>query len=207
MWLFLGSCCVLVAPHLGVPMVVYPLLGLALCSAMLALQGRRWADVGFRWRNGRAVPLLVGAWLGMGYALANYVAIGPLLAALTGAHPDFSDFAFVRAHLSGYVIALALAWIVGGFYEELLFRGFLYDALSRHLPAWRARGTIAASLTAVAFALYHAQLGLFGIANAFVFALFAAVLRWRWPRNLWYLIAFHACADATAFTLLRFGYL
>jgi uncharacterized protein len=32
-------------------------------------------------------------------------------------------------------------------------------------------------------------------------------VRSRWPANLWYVISFHACADMSAFTLLRLGYL
>lgn len=206
-WIALGITGVLIAPHLGVPTLVYPLFGFALCTAMLAMQRRRWSDVGFRWRGCRPTPLLVGGTLGVFYALANDVVIGPLLFRLIGTYPDFSDFDFVRAHVSGYLIALALSWIVGGLYEELVFRGFLYDALLRYLPVRHARTPIAVTATAVAFAAYHWQLGAFGIANAFVFAWFVAAVRYRWPDNLWYAISFHACADMTAFTLMRLGYL
>ncbi|MGN2251367.1 hypothetical protein ACFWZ1_14950 [Frateuria sp. GZRe14] len=43
----LGTLGVLVAPHLGVPMVLYPLFGLGLCTVMLHGQGLPWADTGF----------------------------------------------------------------------------------------------------------------------------------------------------------------
>ena len=202
-----GSLCVLLAPHLGVPMFLYPVLGLGMCAGMLRYQGLGFSDIGFRWRAFGGRPLLVGGVLGMAYAMANYAAIGPLLAHLTGELPDFSSFGFVRAHLSGYVIALVLAWVIGGFYEELVFRGFLHAMLMRHLPAWHARNIVAATLVVLLFAAYHVQLGVFGMANALVFAVFAAAVRQRWPRNLWYAIAFHACADMSAFTLMRLGYL
>ena len=132
-----GIACVLLAPHLGVPMFLYPLFGLGLCTAMLRCQGRRWSDIGFRWRGLRPGPLLVGGLLGVAYAAANLGLIGPLLARLLDARPDLSTFAFVRTHLSGYLIALAMAWVIGGFYEELLFRGFLHDTLVRYLPTGR----------------------------------------------------------------------
>ncbi|MGN2254150.1 CPBP family intramembrane glutamic endopeptidase [Frateuria sp. GZRe12] len=203
----LGTLVVLVAPHLGVPMMLYPLVGLGLCTVMLRGLGLRWVDTGFRWRGLRIGALLVGGSLGMLYAAANVVMIGPVLAALLGERPDFSDFAFVRTHVSGYLIALAMAWMIGGFYEELEFRGFLHVVLMRHLPAGRAQPGLALLLTVLAFAAYHAQLGAFGVANALVFALFAAAVRsWR-PANLWYVISFHACADMSAFTLIRLGYL
>lgn len=202
-----GTASVLVAPHLGVPMFLYPLWGLGLCTAMLRWQGLRFADLGWGWRRAGAVPLLFGGALGVAYAAANYTLIGPMLAVLTGELPEFSAFAFVRRSLAGYLFAWVAAWVIGGVYEELVFRGFLHGMLVRYLPAWRARGAFAVALTALAFAAYHVQLGRFGMANALVFGLCAAAVRQRWPRNLWYVISFHACADASAFTLIRLGYL
>jgi membrane protease YdiL (CAAX protease family) len=202
-----GTACVLVAPHLGVPMLLYPLWGLGLCAAMLRWQGLGFADLGVRWRGAGVAPLLLGGALGLAYAALNYLLVGPVLAMLTGALPDLSAFAFVRRSLPGYLLACAAAWAIGGFYEELVFRGFLHAMLVRHLPAWRARTALAVALTALAFALYHVQLGRFGMANALVFALFAAAVRGRWPGNLWYAISFHACADVSAFTLIRLGWL
>jgi membrane protease YdiL (CAAX protease family) len=203
----LGMLGVLVAPHLGVPMVLYPWFGLGLCTVMLRGQGLRWADTGFRWRGLGVGAVLVGGSLGVLYAAANLIVIGPTLALLLGERPDLSDFAFVRAHFSGYLIALVLAWVIGGFYEELVFRGFLHASLMRGLPGGRVRPVLAMVLTALAFAAYHAQLGAFGVANALVFALFAAAVRSRWPADLWYVISFHTCADMSAFTLIRLGYL
>ncbi|HEY9131500.1 MAG TPA: CPBP family intramembrane glutamic endopeptidase [Dyella sp.] len=197
----------LIAPHLGVPMFLYPVLGLGLCTAMLRYQGLGWSDVGFRWKTFGIAPLVVGGALGLAYALVNYAVIGPVLAHLLTERPDFSDFAFVRASLSGYLMALGLAWVIGGFYEELLFRGYLYDTLLRHLPASRLRSLLAFTVTALVFAVYHWQLGSFGVVNALVFALLAGAIRSFWPANLWYVIGFHACADMSAFTLIRFGYL
>jgi membrane protease YdiL (CAAX protease family) len=202
-----GTTCVLLAPHLGVPMWLYPLLGVALCAFMLRRQGLGFADIGFRWRALRVGPLLLGGGLGVAYAAINYLAIGPLLARVLGELPDLSDFDFVRRSLGGYLVALALAWVIGGVYEELVFRGFLQSMLERHLPAWSARPVVAMAITVLVFAAYHVQLGAFGVANALVFALFVAAVRRRWPGNLWYAIGFHACADATAFTLMRLGYL
>lgn len=203
----LGTVVVLIAPHLGVPMALYLPLGLGLCAAMLRYQGLGFAGLGFRWRAFGVGPLLVGGMLGAVYAVVNYSVIGPVLARLLGERPDLSDFAFVRQHLSGYLLMLVLAWVVGGIYEELVFRGFLDAMLVRHLPAWRGRRWLAMAVTALVFAAYHAQLGRFGAANALVFALFAAAVRRRWPGNLWYVISFHACADMGAFTLIRLGYL
>lgn len=202
-----GFLCVLLAPHVGVPMVLYPVLGLALVAALLRYQGLGFSDIDFRWRAMKVWPLLIGGLLGILYATINYLAIGPLIAYILNEGPDLTAFNFVRTSLSGFVIALVLALVIGGVYEELLFRGFLRDFLVRHLPAWRMRPLVVAVLVALIFAAYHWQLGSFGVANAFVFAAFAAVMRQAWPTNLWYVISFHALADMSAFTLMRMGLL
>ncbi|HEU4669217.1 MAG TPA: CPBP family intramembrane glutamic endopeptidase [Dyella sp.] len=207
-WMLLaGTLCVLLAPHLGMPMWLYPPFGVAMCALMLRRQGLGFADVGLCGRGLRARPLLLGGALGLAYAAANYLAIGPLLARLLGELPDLSDFAFVRRSSTGYLVALVLAWLIGGLYEELVFRGFLQGMLERHLPARPARPAAAMAITVLVFAAYHAQLGAFGVANALVFGLVVAAIRNRWRANLWYAVGFHACADSAAFTLMRLGYL
>lgn len=207
--LLVGAGClgILLAPHIGVPMFLYPLLGLALCAVLLRCQGLAFADIGFRWRAMGIGPLVLGGGLGIAYAAINYMAIGPLLAYALGDTPDLTSFSYVHAHLSGFLLALVLAWVIGGIYEELIFRGLLHAILLRHLPVARGRSLMVVILVALAFAAYHWQLGTFGVANALVFAVFAAAIRQRWPENLWYVINFHAFADMMAFTLMRLGYL
>lgn len=106
--LILGTACVLLAPHFGVPMFLYPLLGLGLCAVMLRWQGLGFEDVGFRWSGLRPGPLLLGGALGLAYAAANYGVIGPVLADLLGKRPDLSAFDFVRGPLGGYLLALGM---------------------------------------------------------------------------------------------------
>ena len=142
----------------------------------------------------------------MTYASINYSVIGPALAHLLREQPDLSDLAFVRDHLSGYMIALVMAWLSGGLYEELAFRGFLHDTLMRYLQVTRLRPQLAFALTVLVLAAYHWQSGRLGIANALVFALFATVICSRWSVNLWYVVSFHACVNMCAFTLMRIGY-
>lgn len=188
-------------------MLLYPWLGLGLCWALLRWLLLDFGTLGFRWRARKALPLLLGGLLGVAYAALNDRMIGPVLAQVLGTYPDFSDFDFVRHSLAGYLLAVALAWIIGGFYEELVFRGFLQAMLLRYLPAGAVGSQLAFAITALAFAAYHVQLGAFGMATALIFALIAGALRQRWPDNLWYLISVHACADTAAFTLIHLGYL
>lgn len=91
--------------------------------------------MGFRWRACTPAALAGAGLLGVAYAALNYSIIGPLLARLLGERPDLSGFAVVRQSLGGYPIAVALECIIGGFYEEPVFRGFIQTTLLRRLPA------------------------------------------------------------------------
>jgi uncharacterized protein len=206
--LALAGVTLLVAfPHFGLlPIYAYPLPGMLLCWALLRWDRRTFADIGFRWRALGWRPLLVGGALGLGFALLNYLAIGPMLAWLLGTTPDLSEFGFVRDSWHGYLLMLALCWLVGGLYEEIVFRGVVFSVLHDRLPPSHRR-LVAALLTSIVFAIYHLQLGAFGIANAFVTALALSLLQARHPRDLWYVIAFHATSDMFALTLIRHGYL
>ena len=113
-----------------------------------------------------------------------------------GLEQGYLTYAEINDHLPDDIvdpeqIEDIMAWLIGGFYEELVFRGFLQDAFLRHLRVSSLRPLLAFALTALIFAAYHWQLGRFGVANALVFALFAAAIRSRWPANLWYVISFH----------------
>ena len=203
----LGVATLLVFPQFGwLPMHVYPLVGLALCAGVLAVERRRFADVGLDphalgWR-----PLLAGAGLALVFMVLDYAAIGPLLARWFGM-PDLSAYHFVRRDFAGYLRMLALSWLVGGLYEELVFRGVLFSVLRSRLGDTRRAFAVSALATSALFAAYHVQLGAYGVAHAFVVALALSAVQARWPRNLWPLVAFHATCDCVAFTLIRHGWL
>ena len=76
---------------------------------------------------------------------------------------------------------------------------------SPHPPPRRQMGLVALGTACVLMAPHLGVCSLslparrFGIANALVFAVFAAAICSHWPANFGYAIAFHACADMGAF--------
>jgi CAAX protease family protein len=203
-----GVALLVVFPHLGLLQIyAYPWPGLLLCWALLRWDHKTFADIGFRWRAIGWRPLLVGGGMGLAFALFNYLVIGPAVARVLGTMPDVSQFTFVRGPWAGYLLMLALSWLVGGLYEEIVFRGVVFSTLHDCLSYSRFRFALAALFTSVVFAAYHVQLGTFGVVNAFVTALALSALQARHRQNLWYVICFHAASDMFALTLIRYGYL
>jgi membrane protease YdiL (CAAX protease family) len=117
---------------------------------------------------------------------------------------DLSDFASIRNSPINYIIILVIALLVGGFYEEIIFHGFIFTRFEKIFKGKWATVT-AFIVTTIIFGLYHYQQGvkgilLTGIAGA---AYHALILKFK--RNLWYGIFIHAFFDFIGLTLIYLG--
>lgn len=104
-----------------------------------------------------------------------------------------------------YGIVLVFFVAIVPFYEEYLFRGFLFGWLKRVTPAWLAI-VITAALFALVHGLFATRSPLYGaIGTAEIFAL-GCLLAWWVNRtgSLWPAYAIHIVNNATAFTLAFF---
>ncbi len=123
---------------------------------------------------------------------------------LPGEKIDLSDFSGIRGNMVNYLIVLLLALLVGGFYEELVFHGFIFTRLEKIFPGKRA--TIAAFIiTNIIFGAYHFQQGIKGILVATIAGDAYHVLILKFNRNLWYGLFFHAFFDFIGLTLIYPG--
>jgi membrane protease YdiL (CAAX protease family) len=94
---------------------------------------------------------------------------------------------------------------VGGFYEELVFHGFIFTRLEKIIPG--KYGLVMSFIGAnLIFALYHFQLGPAGILNALIAGCAYHALMLRFNRNLWYSFFFHGFFDAIGLTYIYLGY-
>ena len=117
---------------------------------------------------------------------------------------DLSDFASIRNNPVNYAIILLLALLVGGFYEEIIFHGFIFTRVEKIFKGKWAT-IIAFILTTIIFGLYHFQQGLKGILLTAVAGAVYHVLILKFNRNLWYGIFVHAFFDFIGLTLIYLG--
>jgi len=94
----------------------------------------------------------------------------------------------------GYSAAFVLLVVVAPFFEELLFRGYLFGAIRK-----RSGFVVSTLLTSLTFALMHGQLNV-GI-DVFVLSLFLCYLRERFD-SIWPGILVHAFKNGLAYALL-----
>jgi len=119
----------------------------------------------------------------------------------------YSDrFKNIPGNLPVFLMWLAIAWVVGGFVEEMLFRGFLFDRFEKLFRGAPAAAIIALLCQAVLFGQQHFYYqGLTGWVATGVIAFVSGVLYLLFRRNLWPLIISHGLANTLGMTLLFLG--
>ena len=195
----------LIFPHVsGVPMLLYPALGLLLLWGYGKLTGRTLSSFGFRWRDCTIKSFLIGCLTGVAYAALLYWVIGPLLLRITGLPPaNLKDFYGIRENITQYIMLMAIAWLWVIPYEEIVFRGYMFTVLRK----WFNSFWFAAIINSVLFAGYHWQEGWSAMITIFIFSLIAVTIYKYSKFNLWYVIFFHAAYDTVMLTLIRMGYM
>ncbi len=136
--------------------------------------------LGFRSLSTRAV--LVALAISVAYLILSIV-VNMVLK--RPAEPDIMTEAYASS------VWPALFWVsvvfLGPFFEEVLFRGFLFEGFSRSKLG--VAGTI--FITALVWAGFHLQYGLFEIASIFVLGLIFGVMRYK-TGSIWAPMIMHA---------------
>ncbi|USI72802.1 CPBP family intramembrane glutamic endopeptidase [Sphingomonas morindae] len=182
---------------------VVALVGLA--HGMLRAQGRGWSDVGLRRPDGRRLVIALAAGLAM-VMLVSPVARAVILSLGLPA-PDYAAFAPIRGRLGEYLFwALPVTLGTAALGEELLFRGFVMDALQRLIGGSATAAIMAALvLQALIFGALHFYQGAGGMIVAGATGL-ALGLTWLLAgRTLWAGIILHALLDGFAMTAIYLG--
>jgi membrane protease YdiL (CAAX protease family) len=111
-----------------------------------------------------------------------------------------SRFEGMEGNLTMFLTWVVIGWVVGGFFEEMIFRGFLLNNFEK-LFGKTQRATILAVLSqAFLFGLVHFyNRGIVGGLTIFVVAIVLGFLYIRLGRNLWPLIIAHGIIDTLSF--------
>ena len=181
---------------------------LLLVQGSISLWARRmrWRDLGLKRPVSWVSTFIWGTLLALATTAFGIWISRPVIAAVTGQVQDFSQFQSVRGNWQMLLIWLAVSWILGGFLEELAFRGYLLNR-SLDLFGTQSWGLIAGVLlNAAAFGVLHAYQGLGGILNTAVDAALFATIYLIGRRNLWLTILVHGIGNSLGFLAFYFGW-
>jgi membrane protease YdiL (CAAX protease family) len=186
-------------PFLGVPdnfpMILRPILGVFAAWGVLRWRGESWASLGLRRPADLRIAIAVAVALYLvNLALSTWVV--PLIAQWIAPTRQPPFLAYIRGNTSGFLTWLAIGLVVGGFIEELLFRGFLLSRIGALLGGSRPALALAVVAQAVLFGMLHLYGGGFAFLYATVFAIANGAFYLAAGRNLWPLILVHGASNA-----------
>lgn len=173
---------------------------LILVAILMHFRGNKWATIGLRkppsWLKlvGQVLLVLVGTIL-VGALVSK--GLGSLLGA---PEVDRSRFEAIEGNLMMFLWWALVGWVVGGFAEEMIFRGFLLNRVEALLADKRFATVFAVLFQAFFFGLIHFyNRGLVPALTIAAVAITLAAFYLRFGRNLWPLILAHGTIDTLSF--------
>ena len=178
----------------------------ALATWLIRLRGKRWSDYGLKRLNGwkswllllpKAVLMLC---VMIAVSMAFKTWIDPIVPIEQSAEDRFADI----AHSPGFLMLwIGIAIIHGGFFEEMIYRGFTILKVTEILgggEGWRMPFAIV--LQAAFFGVRHMYYqGIGGGLATGLMGLGFGLMFWLFRRDLWPLIIAHASTGTLSMTL------
>jgi len=168
------------------------------------LRKEKWSDYGLIQVNKRDIILAVFIGIVLGF-IDNFL-IEPMLIKMTGSAPDLSSYEGVKGSIPGLIGMMALGWIVGGFFEEIFFRGYLFNRLRPFFKNPLIFRIVAIILVSIVFGFAHNYQGITGIIGTFIFSVVLGLLYFFFRGNVGYLILVHGFDDMVGIIRLYLGY-
>lgn len=187
-----------------IPVSKTPVL-LALGWISLRIRGLRWSDVGLFRNRGWSKVLLLGVAGGCALEVIELYVTQPLLIRMTGKQPDLSDFAVLHGNLKYALMAIALAWTLAAFGEEMVWRGYLMSRVAdlglRTHTAW----VVSLIVVNCGFGMAHAYQGITGIIDEGFMGVLLGILYLATGCNLTVPVLAHGVSDTVDVLLIFLG--
>jgi len=190
------------------------LLAGLLLSVLLAWQGLRlqqlkWTHVGLKRPSCLLKVMIITIIATLALILLSYI-LRPVITSLTGEAPNLEAFNVLEGNINALLVGLLIVWICGAFGEEMLFRGFMLNALYKILPDHlfndRIRWGLSLLLTSALTAFGHMYQGITGMILTGIIGFCFGLIYLFSKRNLWPSILTHGLYDTFAFILLFSGF-
>ncbi len=194
-------------PHFKLPMFSYTIIVLIIVWLFLKIiSHENFNDIFFSFKNFKIKSIWIGALTAIIlFCFVQFLFLPLAKKLLPHEIIDLKDFDFIKGNFINYIFILLMAFLVGGFYEEIIFHGFIFTRLEKIFGSKKGF-IISFVITNLLFCAYHFQQGLLGIINAFIAGCFYHILILRYNRNLWYGIFLHTFFDFIGLTFIYFGY-
>jgi len=168
---------------------------------LIRWRGDRWANFGLK--RPENMKKAMGVFLG----LLLFMWVTVTFTEWLGIKRDLSQFEFIRTNPLLLVYAVIYVLIFAGFYEEIMFRGFLMVRLAQIFGGKPKAWYLAIIVQGLFFGFAHTYQGLNGIIITGVAGMIFGATYLLAGRNLWPLILAHGLYDAIRMISFYFGYI
>lgn len=190
-------------PHfVPLPFYSYAIVCLLLIWFLLRREGKTFRDIGLSQNRLTIRTCLIGIASALIWVCFMQFVYIPMIKYLF-AVPDYTEYNFIKGSISKLIMIIIAAWCIGGFYEEIVFRGYIQSLLGKRFTRGSRFWTI--SGTSLLFGLYHWQQDIFGMVAAVMGGLFWGFLYKKFDDNLWIPILSHAVFDTITLVLIYTG--
>ncbi|NIJ53010.1 CPBP family intramembrane glutamic endopeptidase [Dyadobacter arcticus] len=185
--------------------IFYILIVLTIVGFSKYLRHERWRNYGFNSTNKR--NLVVAIVVGVIFGISDNYFLEPFLTKLlVGKTPDLSALQDTKGNIKKALILLVIGWLVGGFFEEFFFRGYLFNRINSVIHSIKLQKWIVIIITSIVFAFAHAYQDLAGIISAFYFSVIMGLLYFYFKKNIWYVVLIHGIYDTFGVLMLYTGW-
>ena len=140
-----------------------------------------------------------------GLFLLYVIVLVPGIELITGVPIDYSSMQHLEGDLSTTLLWLALVWIVAGFGEEIIFRGYLMRQFIKLFGDSWISLIINILLFSVLFGFMHMQQGITGQLVAGITGALFSILFYKRNYDLWFMIMIHGTFDTIGLLCFYFG--
>jgi len=160
-----------------------------------------WHDIGYVRPKSWIASLLIGVVLGVAFKFLMKVVVMPLL----GADPINHAYHFLTGNREALLAGVWSMIVTGGWGEETLFRGFLFERLGKLFGPSAGAKALIVLVTSVGFALLHySEQGLSGAEQASITGLIFGTI-FAVTGRLFMPMCAHAAFDLTAIAIIYFN--
>jgi CAAX protease family protein len=164
-----------------------------------------WRGVGLKLYRNWKTSIVLGVAAGVLLELIELFITQPILVKWLGKQPDLEVFRALHGSLKWTLLAVAGAWTLAAFGEEMVYRGYLMNRVADLFNRTRRAWLISLIAVHVAFGLAHAYQGLTGILDEGLMGLLLGIIYLRTNRNLAVPIIAHGVSDTIDVLLMFLG--
>ena len=183
------------------------LVGIAIVAVFLWLKRKEGevSQIGFRRPGSWTRTIILGLVLGSIIEISFQIAVNPFLERITNSPLDLGPFDEMRGNPIQLAFYLLIGWGIGGFLEEMTYRGFLIIHIRRMLGN-RAAGTVAGLIiTSAAFGRAHEYQDWSGVLSTGLVGMILGIIFIRNQYNLLLPIFTHGFVNTVGMLLIYFN--